>query len=213
MNNFHKAIIGLLALFFGISVYFYFMLPDTIITHWGIDGQPNGWAGSAEGLFILPVVSLVIIVLFRLFASIDPIASTNPRFHRLFDWFSIYFVGFMLYLQIWVIAANSGVAVNMNQVLAPAMAVLFYSVGALIENAPRNWFMGIRTPWTISSDTVWIKTNRLGGKVFKIFGILCLPGIFFEFPFIVWAVLGLATASLWLVAYSYLEFRREKKRS
>ncbi len=208
MNNFHKTIIALLVLFFGTSVYFYQILPQTIITHWGVNGQPNGFSGLAEGLFLLPVLSLVIIGLFRLFANIDPVASANPRLHRLFDWLSVFIVAFFMYLQAWIVAVNLGVSVSMNQAIAPALGVLFYFIGAIIENAPRNWFLGIRTPWTLSSEKVWDKTNKLGAKLFKIIAILSLAMIFFSNQGFIALVFAIIIAFFYLVIYSYLEFRK-----
>jgi len=64
----------------------------------------------------------------------------------------------------------------MGIVLAPGLFVLFYYLGILMQHSRRNWFVGIRTPWTLSSDVVWEKTHKRGGLVFKACAVLVLAG-------------------------------------
>jgi uncharacterized membrane protein len=80
-----------------------------------------------------------------------------------------------------------------------------------MEKAKKNWFVGIRTPWTLSSENVWEKTHKIGAKLFKAAGITALLGVLapaYSFFFILGPILA---ASLYLVLYSYLEYRKEKK--
>jgi uncharacterized membrane protein len=93
--------------------------------------------------------------------------------------------------------------------LSPAFAILFYYSGILIENAKRNWFIGIRTPWTLSNDEVWDKTHKIGGKLFKLAGILALFAIFFERYAILVIVVPLIVVSIYTVVYSYLEYQKD----
>ena len=68
----------------------------------------------------------------------------------------------------------------MTKFIIPAFAVLLFYIGILIKHAKRNWFIGIRTPWTLSSDKVWDKTHALGGKLFQVSAVITLGGIFFD---------------------------------
>jgi uncharacterized membrane protein len=95
--------------------------------------------------------------------------------------------------------------------LSPAFAILFYYTGILIENAKRNWFIGIRTPWTMSSDKVWDKTHKVGGKLYKIAGVVTLLAIFFETYAIYIIVVPLIMVSIYTVVYSYFEYQKEIK--
>lgn len=95
--------------------------------------------------------------------------------------------------------------------LPAGIGILFYYIGILMEHAEINWFIGIRTPWTLSSDMIWKKTNRLGGKLFRIAGIVTLLGAFFpgfEFYFILGPALLIAGFT---AVYSYLEYQKELK--
>jgi uncharacterized membrane protein len=79
----------------------------------------------------------------------------------------------------------------------------------LLEKAKRNWFIGIRTAWTLSSDTVWDKTHQLGAKLFKVTGLICLVGVFFQQYAFVFLIAPVLLVSLYLVIYSYVEYRKE----
>jgi uncharacterized membrane protein len=93
--------------------------------------------------------------------------------------------------------------------LAPAMGGLFVGVGVLLRRARLNWFMGIRTPWTLSSEEVWDRTHEVGGRLFMVSGALAALGAFTEG----WLALTLILvpilfSGIYLVYYSYSEYRR-----
>jgi len=85
----------------------------------------------------------------------------------------------MIAIHLQILLWNIGIRISPNAVLPVGIGLLFYHIGILMENAERNWFIGIRTPWTLSSDRVWRKTNRLGGKLFRSAGIAAIFGVFF----------------------------------
>jgi uncharacterized membrane protein len=98
------------------------------------------------------------------------------------------------------------------QALAPAFAALFFYAGVLIQHAKQNWFVGIRTPLTLSNETVWKKTHALGSKLFKASGIVCLIGIIYP-VWAIWFIIIPAIASAVItVVYSYQEFQRQTKK-
>jgi len=91
------------------------------------------------------------------------------------------------------------------------MAVLFYGIGVLLQHAKRNWFIGIRTPWTLSSDTVWDKTHKQGSVLFKICGLIALIGVFFKDYSIYFILIPIIVVSLYLTVYSYFVYSKEMK--
>ncbi len=92
--------------------------------------------------------------------------------------------------------------------MVPSMAVLFYYCGVMIENAKRNWFVGIRTPWTMSNEEVWDKTHRLGGRLFKVVGAISLLGMIFEEYAMIFIIVPVLFATFYTFLYSYLEYRK-----
>jgi uncharacterized membrane protein len=100
----------------------------------------------------------------------------------------------------------------MTLAMMPAMGLLFFYIGTLMSKLKRNWFIGIRNPWTLSSDKVWNKTHKLGGTLFKVLGIIMVLGILVASKYIVWIILvPVFTIVIWLFVYSYLEYKRIKK--
>jgi uncharacterized membrane protein len=98
----------------------------------------------------------------------------------------------------------------MNQVLSPAFGILFFYCGILIEKVKRNWFIGIKTPWTLSNEKVWDKTHQLGGKLFKIVGIIAFLGIIFPNYTFFLILFPVIAVSIYTVVYSYFEYQKEK---
>ena len=190
-------------------------LPDRVPTHWGMDGQPDGWSSPTFAAFMMPGLMLLMTAIFAVLPSIDPLKK-NYEFHG-----SVYFllvnvvVAFMGVVHVLVLGVSLGWPVNINRAIPVLMGLLFMFIGNLLPRIRPNWFMGIRTPWTLSSETVWRKTHRVGGYAFTVAGLL----------FVAMAVLGgapgaiklmlvlIIPAVLWPVLYSYLEWRREKESS
>ena len=143
-------------------------------------------------------------------------SAWNPselyKFRKYFDWFIVLMIVFLFYIYLLSVSWNLGLEINFSKALPPALFVLFYYMGILVENAKRNWFIGIRTPWTLSSEKVWNKTHKLGGKLFRIAGVIILLGIMFpEYSF--WFVLIPVIAfSIYVVIYSYFEYQKVKKK-
>ncbi|MCZ7391855.1 MAG: SdpI family protein, partial [Candidatus Methanoperedens sp.] len=145
-----------------------------------------------------------------LIPRIDPLKSNIQQFRKYYDRFVVLIMVFLLYIYLLTIFWNSGYTFNMTAFLSPALAVLFYYAGVLIENAKRNWFIGIRTPWTLSSDKVWDKTHKIGGKLFKIAGVVTLLAIFFQNFAVFIIVVPVILISIFTFVYSYFEYQKEK---
>jgi uncharacterized membrane protein len=203
-------IAGILLLAFCIAILAYPSMPDPMASHWGFSGEADGYLPKTWGLFLVPVISAGLALLLLLIPRIDPLKENVERFRATYDHFIIVFLLFLQYLELLVIVWNLGVRFNIAQVLSPAFGVLFYSIGILTGSAKRNWFIGIRTPWTLSSDRVWDRTHALGGRLFKIAGILAFLGAIL--PGIVWLlILGpVLFISVYLVVFSYREYQKEE---
>ena len=157
----------------------------------------------------MPFTSIVMFLLFIAIPHIDPLKKNIRGFRKYFDRFVLLMIGFMTYIHILTILASFDKTFSMNMAMIPAMAILFFYAGVLIGNAKRNWFIGIRTPWTLSSENVWDKTHKLGSKLFKIAAIIILLSLFAP-DYFIYTVFLLIIFALYLTLYSYLEYRKEK---
>ncbi len=117
----------------------------------------------------------------------------------------------MLLVYVQTILWNLGTEISPNIVIPIGLGFLFYYIGILFENAKRNWFIGIRTPWTLSSEKVWNKTHKIGSKMFKITGIIVLTGFLFQKYIIYFTMVPVLFVAFYLVIYSYVEYQKEKK--
>ena len=199
----------LVLLQFLIGIYYYPQMPDQIASHWNIQGVADGYMSKFWGLFIVPLIAIGLLLLFVVIPRIDPLKNNIKDFIGYYWSFIILFLGYMLYMELIIIVWNLGFTFSMFQALSPAMGVLFFSIGIVIGKAKRNWFMGIRTPWTLSSEVVWNKTHRLGGKVFMVSGLVSSLGFFFEGYFALLLILApIMVGSIFLVVYSYFEYQK-----
>lgn len=190
-------------------------LPDRVPTHWGMNGQPDDWSSPTFAAYMMPGLMLFMTALFAVLPTIDPLKK-NYEFHG-----SVYFllvnvvVAFMGVVHVLVLGASLGWPVNISRTIPVLIGVLFLFLGNLLPRIRPNWFMGIRTPWTLSSEQVWRKTHRVGGYAFTLAGL-----VFIVMPLVTSLASGtklllliVFPIVLWPVLYSYLEWRREKESS
>jgi len=205
-----SAILILIAALVG--VLFYPQLPERMASHWNLNNQVDGYISRFWGAFLMPLISLGLLVLFMLIPQIDPLKANIAQFRGYFNIFILLLIVFMVYLHGLTLAWNLGyTGFNMGSALLPALGLFIFFMGFLLEKTKRNWFIGIRTPWTLSSDKVWEETHRLGATLFKISGLLAILGAFLpEIAF--WLMfIPLIGSSLFLVVYSYLLYARRER--
>ncbi len=201
-------IIGALAY----GAYLYPALPDQLASHWGAAGDVNGTMPKFWGVLFAPLMALGLYLLFALvIPRIDPLRQNIAAFRPWYNWFVVILTAFMAYVQVLTLVWNSGTHFNMAAALMPSVGVLIFCIGILLRHSKRNWFIGIRTPWTLSSDRVWDETHRLGATLFQISGVLIVLSIFVpQYTFAVTFASLIGTA-LVTVVYSYILFRREER--
>ncbi|MGV8151696.1 MAG: SdpI family protein [Candidatus Nanoarchaeia archaeon] len=206
-------LVSILIILFSIAsaFYFYNILPDKIDTHWDSGGQVNGTMGKFYGLFLFPILLIFIYVLFRIIPRIDPLKENIKKFRKQYDLFVLIIVLFVFYTYILTLLWNLGYRFNMLQMIIPGFIVIFYYIGILLKKTKRNYFIGIRTPWTLESDFVWDKTHALGSKLFKITALVSLFLIIFPRYSIFFIIIFVILESLALVIYSYIIFKKSNK--
>jgi uncharacterized membrane protein len=182
------------------SAVVYPKLPPSVPIHWDMSGHPNGWSSRLWGAWLMPIILVAIWGLTRVLPAIDPRGSNYAKFGDAFEG-----------MHIITLRAALGHPVAMERVVPIGIGLLFVAIGNLLPRARPNWFVGIRTPWTLSSDRVWEKTHRFGGRVFVLGGILIVLGALVT---VQWAHVVMTTVILLclatVLAYSYLEWKREQ---
>jgi len=198
----------LILISFATGFYLYPDMPDEMASHWNAQGEVNGYMPKFWGVFLMPIILAGIYALFVVVPRIDPLKHNIQKFMKYYEGFILLIVVFMFYIHSLTLLWTLGFRFDMMVMMMPALGVLFYYIGILTENAKRNWFIGIRTPWTLSSDRVWNKTHKVGGKLFKISGVIAIFGIVFQ-DYALWLIMGpvLFTAAYTMI-YSYIEYQK-----
>jgi len=196
---------------FVIAIYLYPRMPDEMASHWNFKGEVDDYLPKFWGLFLMPIISLGLFLLFLLIPKIDPLKANIEKFRKYFDGFMVLMMVFLFYIYLLSIIWNLGKRFDMGQMMVPALGILFYYCGILVENAKRNWFIGIRTPWTLSNEKVWERTHKIGGKLFKIAGLIAFLGILFPNYVFYFILVPVLLATFYTITYSYFEYQKETK--
>jgi uncharacterized membrane protein len=188
-------------------------LPDQMASHWNVNDQVNGTMSKFWGVLLMPLITLGMFALFLILPNIDPLKANIEKFRETFNLFIVLIVLFMLYVYALTLAWSLGFQnFKMSAALLPFVGVLFVAIGYMLRKAKRNYFIGIRTPWTLSSDSVWDKTHQLGSVLFIISGVFAIAGGFFGGMTAFWLMfIPLIGSTLFLVVYSYFLYRNETK--
>jgi uncharacterized membrane protein len=197
----------LLVVTVGVSLALGNQMPGSMASHWNAQGQVDGYSSKTFGLFFVPGLELGLVALFLCLPLIDPRKENIQKFRPTYNLFIVLIMGFMSYLHFLTLAWNLGWIFNLMRWMSPAYSALMFFVGVLLGKAQPNWFIGIRTPWTLSDNEVWRRTHQLGGTAFKVCGAISLAGIFFPQQAIWFLLIPILGVALGLVVYSYLYYR------
>jgi uncharacterized membrane protein len=204
-KNIFVFIIILLSLI--VSFYFYPQMDDKIASNWDREGNVSGYISKTTGTLLIPIIMVIIYFLFTILPKIDPLKKNILSFKYEFDSYLIFFLLFLFYIHILIIFYNIGITFNLSKWILPALGILIYRSGILISRCKKNWFIGIKTPWTLSNDFVWDKTHRVSGNIFKISGILIIFSIF-VFKYAYFFLIGLLTfIIIFVYGYSYIIYK------
>lgn len=188
-------------------------LPDPMASHWNEKDQVDGYMSRFWGVYMMPLVTIGLFLIFLLIPKIDPLKANIAQFRGTFNLFITVMVAFMAYVHILTLRWNLGYTdLGIGQAMLPVMGLLFIVIGFMLRKAKRNWFIGIRTPWTLSSDSVWDEIHRLGGILFMLSGVIAIIGGFFGGMVAFWSIIIMILGtSIFLVVYSYVLYQREIK--
>lgn len=192
----------------ALATLFYPSLPDPMPSHWNLAGEVDGWLPKPWGVWVFPLVGTAMWGLFALLPMISPKGFRLEPARRAYDIIWFVMICFMGGVQLAVFLQALGHGGPGIELVVPLMTGgLFVLVGNYLSKFPRNFFVGIRTPWTLASEEVWNRTHRVGGWIFMGAGVLIAlsPFVHFAMPLLVTAVI---IAALVPVLYSYLLYRR-----
>ncbi|MCC6936337.1 MAG: SdpI family protein [Thermomicrobiales bacterium] len=193
-------------------VLVYDRLPDSVPTHWNARGEIDAWMPKSIGAFAIPLTSAFVSILCVLAPALSPKGFEMNRMERVYPTMVAAIAAAMLYVTILMLRAALGTLVAMHHHAVGIAGLVFVVVGNYLGKSTRNFFFGIRTRWTLTSDEVWERTHRFAGPVFVVAGFVLLGSAIMEAVHLL-VVLGvIAVTIIAPVVQSFLFWRRTDAR-
>ncbi len=193
-----------------VAIYGFMVLPDTVPISWGANGQANGYGPKWVDTFLFPLISIGIYVLIRGLITAGPRLegrqATTANLQIAKRVLTVIML-FLLVFQLAALAQSLGVGFDMITVIMLAVSGLCIFIGNYLGKIRRNFWLGIRTPWTLTNAVVWERTHRLGGWLFVVTGLIGIPYSFIPSRPI-WGVLVPIAIFIFLCIYSYVCYQR-----
>lgn len=191
----------------GVAAYLYPGLPEQIPTHWNGAGEIDDYTPKPWGVILLPLAAMLAFGTMRLIPIISPKGFRTDKFMDVVNVFAVVIVGFMSWISILVLLVANGHDVRINELTFAGVGLMFVVLGNYMGKVRKNFFIGIRTPWTLASDEVWSRTHRMGGKVFMLLGLFMMINSIFRVPE-KWLIASIVAGALIPVVYSYVIYRK-----
>ncbi len=205
-------LIAIVLLPFIYLAYIWNQLPEKVPMHWNINGEIDRYGEKVELIIIPILLPLLVYIIFLVVPKIDPKNRLNKMGNKL-QTIKFLLTTLMSILALFIIYTAKNESFTNPNYMVFIIGVLYIVLGNYFKTLKANYFIGIRTPWTLEKETVWKKTHELGGKLWFIGGIIVVIASLIlrkETNFTVFLIItGIIT--IIPIVYSYLTFKNEKK--
>lgn len=186
-------------------------LPDTMAVHWGMEGV-NGYASKFNAMLLLLGIMIFTYVLLTITPKIDPKKKNYDNFSKGYMIINYSVVVLLFLVNMLVIGVGLGYDIPMNSTPLILVGLLFIVIGNYLPQCKPNYFVGIKTPWTLSNEEVWRKTHRFSGKVFVVLGIIMILSVFVPVTWKSFVMVVVIIGAVGLtMGYSYVAYKKELK--
>jgi uncharacterized membrane protein len=194
---------------FAVVAVLYGKMVDPLPTHWDLHGNVDGWIAKPWGALILPLTQLGVVVCLLVAPRISPREAPMTEFAGVYKIVVVTLSAFLFTLTAVASLIASGVRLDMSMFVPIASGVVFVVLGNYLGKFRRNFFAGIRTPWTLSNDEVWHRTHRLGGKLMVLSGVATVAAAFVgPAPGTMVLLATLLASSIASGVYSYVIYKK-----
>lgn len=206
------AFLALVLAFIGTALLFS-RLPDPMPTHWNAAGVADGYSSRRVGAWLMPLTAVGMYLLMVVLPRLDPRRANIERFSDTYALLRVGITIFFVLIQGLILYSALTDEVRLNPaIMLLGIGALFVVIGNYMPRMRSNWFMGIRTPWTLSSERVWTRTHRVGGRLFVLAGLVTIAAALIAPETGIWFVIGASLlAGLVPVVYSYMLYRQEEQ--
>lgn len=208
MNKLFLTKLWIVGIMFALWGYFYHLLPNQVPIHWWVNGLPDAYSDRFINKFLLPILTLSLVLLCPLLAKIDPKKENYAKFWISWEkiqftliWFFSYVYGVILYLSFHP-------EISITGFLLFWFWVLFIILGNYLWKIRQNYFIGIKLPWTLANEEIWNKTHRFTGKLFVFFGVMILINSFFKIYPVISLIFCTISILMISILYSYKIYKK-----
>lgn len=188
----------------------YPILPDRVPSHWNFQGEIDDYSSRGFGAFFPPLLCIGIYLLLLVTPLIDPKRENYSYFSGAYRFLRWGLVLFFTFLYAATIFAALGYPVDVGMIVKALVALLFIVIGNFMGQIRHNYFVGIKTPWTLANEEVWQRTHRMGGKLWVVAGIGSLFLAPIHTSWSAWLFFALIMVAAFIpIVYSYLLFRKD----
>ncbi len=189
----------------------YAKLPDQVPSHWNIRGEIDNYS-SKEFIYFTAVLPVILYGAMKFIPKVDPKKESYKKHQKAYD-ITIFTIILFLIGMHWITMSYSlGYPLDMMKYIKISLGILFIVMGNYMPQIRFNYFFGIRTPWTLSSENVCRKTHIVGGYLYFLIGVIFILSSIFDNSMTFYiAIASIILISLAIILYSYLLYRDEKK--
>jgi uncharacterized membrane protein len=193
------------------SLWLYPNLPDQIPTHWNWKGEADGWSSKQVGSFLVPGMTAALLLVFLALPWLSPRGFRVEAFRPTYNLIVLLVLALMAYIHLVALQAALHPRLDVSRALIGGVFLLFGGIGILLNRVKRNFWVGIRTPWTLASEAVWERTHHLSARLFLLTGILGTLAVWLGAPpgvcFALLLIVAFVPVVYSLVLYKLLENR------
>jgi uncharacterized membrane protein len=185
-------------------------LPAQVPVHWNIHGQVDGYSGPVFATFFAPGIMVALLLLFWALPWLSPKQFELDTFQGVYWFIAFVVMVFVAYVQGLMLWAAMGHRIDVLRAMLAGLLLMFGLMGNVMGKVRRNFWVGVRTPWTLANDRVWNDTHRLAGRLFVAAALLCVPLLFLPVPveaLLIIVVLAIVQAAIIPAVYSAAHYK------
>lgn len=191
----------------GMSAYYNNRLPASVPTHWNLEGKVDQTGDKAQLIFLGPGLSLFSLILTLALPKLSPKKYEIGKFESTFAYAMVLMGLLFAFLSYVILRSASGATADIGRSITIGISLFLAFLGNVLGKVRQNFYIGIRTPWTLASEKVWDATHRAAARLYLVGGIICAGLAILGLP--IGICIGLILAfSLWPIVDSYLIYKR-----
>lgn len=207
-----KIQLGVIGLSFVVTAFLFQQLPAKIPMHWNWQGQIDNYMNKYPAVWIMPALMLLMFVFFLVIPLLDPKKENYRKFKNEWGIMQVGILFLFFLLQILILIASLGYVVDVRSFVIVGVGALFVIIGSQLRKIKQNYFIGIRTPWTLSSTENWEKTHSYGSRAFMIAGVFTILGGILPWVGPAFTLGSIIMAAILPLVYSFLVFKNQENK-